>query len=215
MNITEVKKRAVSVSATQFIGFVKENVVFYAEEIRALLWSFALSFAYLGGVRPFGVSFLCAYLWTCRGEKYKKARICSLLGVLFSSMFFENGVYSSVCALVITGTILLCENIGREDFVWISPFISSLTFLPLGVSTFFFAFCGIPLFSLAFSGVTGHGKTLSQTLADGGFLCLSFALTLTLASVSLGIISFGIIMGIFLCLEGCEKAYYSRFFGNK
>lgn len=208
MNITEVKKRTVSVIAVRILGLLKENVVFYAKEIWAFIWSFVLSFASLGGIRPFGVSFLCAYLWTCGGEKYKKGRICALLGVLFSSLFFENGVYSSVGALILAAVVLLWEKIGREDLAWLSPFLSSIAFLPCGVYGFFFAVCSIPLFSLAFSGLTGRGKASSQPLADGGFLCISFALTLVFKNVELGVLSFGIIIAILLCLEGCEKGGY-------
>ncbi len=207
MNITEVKKKAALIRAVSFFERIFELFRLYFWENVVFVGSFMLGLAGLGGVRPFGIAFFCA----CEKERGGiKDKLSPFFAIAFGALFFKDGVFSFLGVITAFVSFALFYKKGRVG-TWekmVSAFLSSLWFIPAGMTEFVIAAVSIPLFSLAFSGLFRKGKIISPPLADSGFLCLAFAVSLTVLKAEIGLLSFSVVTAVFFCLEGGERGGY-------
>lgn len=207
MNVTEVKKKVVLIRIVTFFEKVIAFARLYSFEVATFVSCFFLSFAFVGGVNPFGVCFLCA----CEKKKNSVLeKISALLGVSFSSLFFENGVFtflSALCAFAFV-TLPKITQFSKGISRVLSFILPVLCFIPLGKTAFFTAVVLCPLFAVAFSGLFHKERAVLPHVADSGFLCLAFACTLAFTNMDFGFLSFGVACAVFFSLEGGEKGGY-------
>ncbi|MBO7253773.1 MAG: SpoIIE family protein phosphatase [Clostridia bacterium] len=198
-------ERVKSVAYTYSDNFEYAGFFNVSKTLKVFLGGFILSFSSIGGVNPFGISFVSA-----SGKMGRTERISAFLGTAVASLFIEKGIWFFLASFlaVVLGEIFSFKNRIRETEIAFSAFCGSLFFVFFGVKAFFIAAIGLPVFALAFCGLFHEKKQVDSVLADGGFLCLSLAVSLAFSEFSLWRLSFGIICALFFLVEGAERGGY-------